>query len=160
MGSEHIESLKIENFRGFEALAIDNLSDVNVFGGANGVGKSSILEALFHLADRLNPLTLFRSYQWRRIPLGPSENLDALKLSFHDRNIKRPIFISAQSREGKRLAVEFIFGHQVISSNVTQTVPQGELTKGVSETAFATTGEGISIKATRGNRLEYHAILS
>ena len=41
-----IDSLQIDNFRGLHDLTIDNLSQVNVFVGANNSGKTSVLEAI------------------------------------------------------------------------------------------------------------------
>lgn len=41
-----IGSLRIDNFRGLHDLKMDNLSQVNVFVGANNCGKTSVLEAV------------------------------------------------------------------------------------------------------------------
>lgn len=41
-----LPSLRIENFRGFKELTIPKLGRVNLIVGKNGVGKSSLLEAL------------------------------------------------------------------------------------------------------------------
>lgn len=41
-----IQSLKLENFRGFNNLELDFHEDLNVIIGENGTGKSSILDAL------------------------------------------------------------------------------------------------------------------
>lgn len=41
-----IGSLRIDNFRGLHDLTMDNLSQVNVFVGANNCGKTSVLEAV------------------------------------------------------------------------------------------------------------------
>lgn len=41
-----IENLEIRNYRGISELEIDDLSSVNIFVGMNGVGKTSILEAI------------------------------------------------------------------------------------------------------------------
>ncbi|OYT37307.1 MAG: hypothetical protein B6U89_07520 [Desulfurococcales archaeon ex4484_58] len=42
-----ITKIKIENFRGIRKTEIDGLRQVNIFIGRNGVGKSSILEAIY-----------------------------------------------------------------------------------------------------------------
>ena len=41
-----IKNLEIKNFRGIEYLKIDKLSKINIFVGRNGIGKTSVLEAL------------------------------------------------------------------------------------------------------------------
>jgi len=41
-----IESLKIENFRCFEKVAVKNLSKVNIIVGENGSGKTALIESI------------------------------------------------------------------------------------------------------------------
>jgi len=60
-----IKSINIENFKGFEKLKTDNLSRVNLFGGSNNIGKTSILEAIFAFHDRLSPDLFLKQYTWR-----------------------------------------------------------------------------------------------
>ena len=48
--------IEISNFRGFDSIKIDRLSGLNVFVGANNVGKSTILEAVFMLVGMANPI--------------------------------------------------------------------------------------------------------
>lgn len=50
------DSLRIENFRGHHDLQIGNLARVNFLAGRNNVGKTAILEALFILCGRYNPM--------------------------------------------------------------------------------------------------------
>ncbi len=40
-------SFKIENFRGFDHLELDDLARINLIAGKNNVGKTSVLESLF-----------------------------------------------------------------------------------------------------------------
>lgn len=42
----HIESLKINLFRGIENLEIEDLGAVNIIVGDNNAGKTSVLEAI------------------------------------------------------------------------------------------------------------------
>lgn len=46
MGKLILESLEIQNFRGFYHLQIERLGRVNLIVGENNVGKTSLLEAL------------------------------------------------------------------------------------------------------------------
>ncbi len=48
------ESLQVRNFRGFNELKIDQLSDINLIAGKNNVGKTSLLEAVFLLTGSGN----------------------------------------------------------------------------------------------------------
>lgn len=52
-----INSIRIENFRGFESLELGGFSKFNLIVGTNGVGKTSFLEALF-LARTPDPRVL------------------------------------------------------------------------------------------------------
>ena len=63
--SNHYRKISIANFRGFDHLIINDFANVNVFVGANNVGKTSILEALFMLAGMSNPLMPARINYWR-----------------------------------------------------------------------------------------------
>ena len=45
-----IDLLDIEGFRGFERLALPRIGQVNLIVGQNGVGKTTLLEALRLLA--------------------------------------------------------------------------------------------------------------
>ena len=49
-----LKRLQIRNFRGFNALKIDQLSDINLIVGKNNSGKTSLLEAIFLLSGAGN----------------------------------------------------------------------------------------------------------
>lgn len=46
-----LKSLKIQNFRGFRNLEINDLGAVNIIGGRNNAGKTSLLEAIALLSN-------------------------------------------------------------------------------------------------------------
>ena len=46
-----LKRLQIRNFRGFNALKIDQLSGINLIAGKNNSGKTSLLEAIFLLSE-------------------------------------------------------------------------------------------------------------
>jgi predicted ATP-dependent endonuclease of OLD family len=50
-----VRRLRLVNFRGFEQIELDFEEDVNVIAGVNGLGKSSILQALAALFSRALP---------------------------------------------------------------------------------------------------------
>src|SRR5437588_761087 len=52
MGKLLLDSLEVRGFRGFRDLRIERLGRVNLIVGKNGIGKSSLLEALRLYADR------------------------------------------------------------------------------------------------------------
>ncbi len=53
-----LKSLKLENFRGFESFALQQLGRINLLVGSNNSGKTSILEAIHLLSSRANLITL------------------------------------------------------------------------------------------------------
>lgn len=57
-----IEKLEIVNFKGIANLEINSLSQVNLFGGKNNAGKTTLLESIFLFYDRLNPNMLIHQY--------------------------------------------------------------------------------------------------
>ncbi|MEZ4774358.1 MAG: AAA family ATPase [Bacteroidia bacterium] len=48
-----IESIKLKNFKAFQNLEINNLSELAIFVGANGVGKTTLFDAFGFLSDSL-----------------------------------------------------------------------------------------------------------
>lgn len=62
-----IKTVKIKKFKGFESLEINDLSTINLLGGKNNAGKTTVLEALFMFYDRLNAHVLLRQYGWRGV---------------------------------------------------------------------------------------------
>lgn len=159
MGAEHLSSLQVSNYRGFRQLKIEGLRDLNVFGGPNGIGKSSLLEAVFHLQDRNNPTTLFRPHGWRGITIGPRENAEAITQTFHDRDLSKSIIVAGGLKPSGKISVEYTFGRFSIPMGGTQAIQQGDMVAGSTETSFTATGEGIHVIAARGNRTEFDATL-
>jgi len=43
----HVRKLELTNFRNYEKFKIDNLEDLNIIIGNNGIGKTSILESIY-----------------------------------------------------------------------------------------------------------------
>ena len=62
-----INALTISGFKGFTELELPHLSRITLLGGRNNAGKTSVLEALFTLFDRLNPQMMLRQYAWRNV---------------------------------------------------------------------------------------------
>jgi len=66
-----IKKIKIQNFKLFKEIEIDNLKQITLIGGANNSGKTSLLEALFMFYDRTNPDAILRQLSWRGVPIVP-----------------------------------------------------------------------------------------
>lgn len=91
-------SIAIENYRGIKALQIDNLRRINIFGGLNGVGKTTVLEAILLMCARLNPLILSRPFIHRQIKMPYPNGLDYV---FYNYNSKSVVSISGLARTGR-----------------------------------------------------------
>src|SRR5262249_19976374 len=68
------KSIHIQNFRGLRDLRIDDLGRINLIVGANNVGKTSLLEALWLFQDAGNPsltIDLARSRWHDPLPRTP-----------------------------------------------------------------------------------------
>lgn len=97
--SNRYRKLSIVNFRGFDNLLIDDFANVNVFVGANNVGKTSILEAIFMLAGMSNPLMPTRINNLRTWTVA---SVDSTRYLFHNLDFsKRPV-LEAGMLEGIR----------------------------------------------------------
>ena len=69
-----ISSVEITNFRALPHLKVAELGRINLISGRNGVGKTSLLEALWFYHGRHNPGLLFNRNLVRVERLGPTEN--------------------------------------------------------------------------------------
>ena len=55
----HLSSLKAVNYRGINGLLLPCLSRANLVTGVNGVGKTTVLEAIWLFTGRYNPSLLW-----------------------------------------------------------------------------------------------------
>ena len=74
-----LKSVQVHNFRVFSKLSIDQLSRVNLIGGRNNAGKTSLLEALFLLSGGGNPHLALNSNVIRIPDIPMSGPRDALR---------------------------------------------------------------------------------
>jgi energy-coupling factor transporter ATP-binding protein EcfA2 len=88
-------SVSVEDYRALKRLEIRHLARVNVIGGMNGAGKTSLLEALFMLLNLGDPLKLVRPLLMH----GLVSNVDLTKRLLFHRN-SSCIRISASTRIG------------------------------------------------------------
>ena len=63
--SGYFKSVTVSNYRSFKKLSIDGFRRFNIFGGLNGVGKSTLLETLFLSVDLNHPGALMKPFGWR-----------------------------------------------------------------------------------------------
>ena len=95
-----LKNARIRNFRGLRDLEIGELSRINLIGGRNNVGKTTLLEALFILSGGANPHSVMRGAN-RGIDSvsGSSDTVSEIlwKPLFSELDTSGPIEISAHS---------------------------------------------------------------
>ena len=92
------ESLSVENFRCFEKLEVSRLAKINLLVGANNVGKSSILEAVFIHSGLDNAALPFRANALRGIQQYSSNTEDMFGSFFYKSQIDRQILIHSTEK--------------------------------------------------------------
>lgn len=97
--AQHFETLAIRRFRGFSALDLDRLGSFNLFVGANDVGKTSVLEAIFLLSSVANLHLPVRIQNWRQYLVGDFEELSPL---FHNIDVDASVTLAAHSGQERR----------------------------------------------------------
>lgn len=91
---QHLDRVEIRRFRGLSELDLDGLGRFNILLGANDVGKTSVLEAMFLLTGFGNPGLPFQIQRWRNLPIDKFEHLAAL---FYQLDPDRPIDLVGHS---------------------------------------------------------------
>ncbi|MET1249224.1 AAA family ATPase [Sporolactobacillus sp. STCC-11] len=150
-----IRSVSVKNFKGLKSVSLKNASRINLLGGKNNAGKTSILEALFLYHDRLNPNMLLRQYNWRGI-----DNID-----FSPGSIFGPIFfdynlnnrIEIQVTDHKEFQHKMLIKHEdnvgnIINSNI----KDGQINTADERVA---PNEALDIRYSGGNEREQHVRL-
>lgn len=92
-----IQNLKIERFRGFSELEMQDCTQFNVILGENNSGKSSVLEALFLLSGPNNPFLYFGINRVRGFMLEKKEDT---KVLFYKGDTSAPISLYMESADG------------------------------------------------------------
>ncbi|MBN1323516.1 MAG: AAA family ATPase [Methanotrichaceae archaeon] len=103
------KALEIHSFRGFHELSLDDLERVNLIAGANNVGKTALLEAIFLHCGASNPLLTvsierLRGFDEPNFELGNSGRTpwDPLFYMFH---LKNCIKISGRFSDGSSRSI-------------------------------------------------------
>ena len=103
--ARHFESVSIRRFRGLEHVELEDLGAVNLLVGANGSGKTSVLEAIFLLSGLANAQLILRVQNQRHQIVSEFNDLSTI---FHGLDIDRPIALAAvtlDSAERRTLSI-------------------------------------------------------
>ena len=91
---QHLDRVEIRRFRGLSDLRLGGLGSFNLLLGANDVGKTSVLEALFLLTGFGNLGLPFHIQRWRNLPITQFVHLEGL---FHQLDPDQPVELVAHS---------------------------------------------------------------
>ena len=113
-----LKSLVVRNFRCFDELSINHLSNINLFAGKNNSGKTSLLESVFLLAGAGNAHTAMDPYILRSWQPGDGvqANWPFWKQFFRDLDTGRSISIEGEHTVHGRLSLGIMSGRQPIST--------------------------------------------
>ena len=103
--ARHFESVSIRRFRGLEHVELEDLGAVNLLVGANGSGKTSVLEAIFLLSGLAHAGLVLGIQNQRSHIVREFNDLSAI---FHGLDVDRPIEFSAvapDSAERRTLSI-------------------------------------------------------
>ena len=108
-----LKRLQIRNFRGFNALEIDQLSGINLIAGKNNSGKTSLLEAIFLLAGGGNAQMAINDNVIRITDSNGVPASDPFwKQLFFNLNMGRTIGIDGEHTSHGQLALEILLEQQ------------------------------------------------
>jgi AAA15 family ATPase/GTPase len=111
-----LESLKIQNFRGFDNLEMNGFSKINVLLGENNSGKTSVLESIFLLSGMSNPQLALNINLMRGLNVAK----DSLKYVFHKlETINKPLIVGNFSQNtNRKIEISPIFEKNIISKEI------------------------------------------
>ncbi|MDE0103359.1 MAG: AAA family ATPase [Bryobacterales bacterium] len=89
-----LDRIEIRRFRGLSELSLDGLGRFNVLLGANDVGKTSVLEAIFLLCGFANLQLPFSVQNFRNLP---TNEFDDFRTLFYRLDLHNPIHIVGHS---------------------------------------------------------------
>ena len=109
---QHLKNVAIRRFRGLSKLDLDDLGAFNVFLGANDVGKTSVLEAIFLLSGVDNLQLSVMAQNLRQYLVSDFGQLSPL---FHEFDIEKGVELTAySSRERRTLTISAPYQQEVI----------------------------------------------
>ena len=111
-----LENLRVRRFKGLADIELKRLGAFNLLLGANDVGKTSVLEAIFLLAGSSNPKLPLSIQNHRKFLV---HSFDDLSYLFNDLDINTPIVIAAETSgvdKERKLSISVREDHSVADS--------------------------------------------
>lgn len=118
-GHSVFTTIQVARYKGIVELNLFKVPQILLVGGQNNAGKSSLLEAVFLVMDRVNPDLVSRHFGWRGVAQFPLDPEYWWRPIFNNFDLATPINITLQDSRNKSL--EFGIRHE--PSYVSYTVP-------------------------------------
>ncbi|EQB8044129.1 MULTISPECIES: AAA family ATPase [Aeromonas] len=149
IGIYMLTEFTISNYKQFSNLKIKNLENINIIGGKNNTGKSSILEAIFTLYDRGSPELTIKQYAWRGIGNILLDKDSVWAPIFHNYDLSNQIDLVARSEDEKLSKATIKYGKLDVRNNATYS-PNNESM--IINQTLAFNQEGLSISYVEGGK--------
>ncbi|MFN8634163.1 MAG: AAA family ATPase [Chloroflexota bacterium] len=114
------KSVRIQNFRQFRDLKLDNLAQINLITGENNTGKTSLLEAVYLLDGPFDPSRTVTIAQFRGVGITAG-NPELWEWLFHNRNTGSSIYLQGDDDDDRRTSI----GIRLASSSLIATSSNG-----------------------------------
>ena len=143
----YLKSISVTNFRAFKSINIPKLKRLNVIGGFNGSGKTSLLETIFFALDVKNPIAVVKPLLWRNLPSSGSDDIGIL--------LKDPSGqgeIDADTRDGGlRIQIEHMYAPAAVHQSLSAKLGQNNFQSG---SDIASTPKGLDLHTFLDGRRE------
>jgi AAA15 family ATPase/GTPase len=93
---EHLTYFKVENFKCFKSIELDDIGQFNLIMGDNNVGKTSMLEALLFNYNEVVDFEMFRKYLL--LTLTENKNFKSISKSYIDYFINNSLTVNNRVR--------------------------------------------------------------
>jgi AAA15 family ATPase/GTPase len=152
----YFQSIKLDNYRGFNQVNIPDLRRITIVGGQNGAGKTALLEALFMLLDRKNPAFLIRPFTTRNVIVTAETSQSQLLQIFSNGDATKTMRLEAKTKSGKE-EMQLTFGPVTLPNVVNFANPKGigaGEPPGISFQQTLPSISGVTVKVTFNGKLD------